>query len=577
MGKIKEFFAKNKCDVACLGGLLLFFVVGVCLVWYVSGNFFYDCGREAILPKWILEGKVLYKDIFGMYTPLSYQLNALFYLTFGQGGGSLDLLRAIGAGISLFVILGCYSISRLFVKPFYSMAICILILATCVFGSLTCINFIFPYAYAFPYALLGFVWFAYFTLLFLKFRNEKYLKFAALCMGFSIANKAEFGLNIIPFLGLFIYKKVSVRTWISSIACMILPSVLSWDALALQGFTWADFKGYLHFIDRFFNTEEQRVFTEFISSKWDLDKVWKLSATFIGTVLYMGIGTLWAKCLSKKKTIFVALLTSPIVLFATMILFKKAVLNHINIFSWLPVACIVMLIFNLFQVKTKKRLMIDILLIFSVLTSARLNFSFMGKGGYEIFLELFPLLTCLIWLLSSKLLRSERVKSALSVFFIVYSILFLLWSEMAVFGDFYTIKSQVGKFRTSVSLGNPAQKTIDWINSNTKPTDEIVVLPEGVMINFMTGRPSNPKFYHLIPNHISALGENKVVEGLAEHKPDYFIINNVSYLSYGKRYICKDFGFGICNFVNENYDFVTRFESDTSVHFFMDIYKKKSK
>lgn len=96
------------------------------------------------------------------------------------------------------------------------------------------------------------------------------------------------------------------------------------------------------------------------------------------------------------------------------------------------------------------------------------------------------------------------------------------------------------------------------------------------MINFMTGRPSNPKYYHLIPNHISALGENKVVEGLAEHKPDYFIINNVSYLSYGKNNVCKDFGFEICNFVNENYDFVKRFGSDTKVYFFMDIYKKKS-
>lgn len=66
------------------------------------------------------------------------------------------------------------------------------------------------------------------------------------------------------------------------------------------------------------------------------------------------------------------------------------------------------------------------------------------------------------------------------------------------------------------------------------------------------------------------------IEGLAEHKPDYFIINNVSYLSYGKNNVCKDFGFEICNFVNENYDFVKRFGSDTKVYFFMDIYKKKS-
>lgn len=39
------------------------------------------------------------------------------------------------------------------------------------------------------------------------------------------------------------------------------------------------------------------------------------------------------------------------------------------------------------------------------------------------------------------------------------------------------------------------------------------------------------------------------------------MINNEDYGSYGAKNICKDFGFKICAFIYENYDFVTRFDS----------------
>ena len=73
------------------------------------------------------------------------------------------------------------------------------------------------------------------------------------------------------------------------------------------------------------------------------------------------------------------------------------------------------------------------------------------------------------------------------------------------------------------------------------------------MLNFVTGRPTLPLYYHLIPNHISALGESSIVEGLNSQKPQYIILNNSKYDVYNKQEMCNDFGLEICKFINENY------------------------
>ena len=50
-----------------------------------------DFGREVYYPEQILQGKVLYKDLFNIYGPLSYQINALLYKIFGAKLSTLYL------------------------------------------------------------------------------------------------------------------------------------------------------------------------------------------------------------------------------------------------------------------------------------------------------------------------------------------------------------------------------------------------------------------------------------------------------------------------------------------------------
>ena len=66
-----------------------------------------DCGREAYYPQKILNGKVLYKDLFNIYGPFSYIFNAILFKIFGNNSNTLYIAGsfcAFGIISTLFYI-----------------------------------------------------------------------------------------------------------------------------------------------------------------------------------------------------------------------------------------------------------------------------------------------------------------------------------------------------------------------------------------------------------------------------------------------------------------------------------------
>lgn len=87
--------------VLCIAGLIFF-----------TGHYngiLIDFGREVYYPERLLEGKILYKDLFNIYGPLSYQINAVLYKIFGA---KLSTLYAAGAVCSLLTVSGVYLIAQ---------------------------------------------------------------------------------------------------------------------------------------------------------------------------------------------------------------------------------------------------------------------------------------------------------------------------------------------------------------------------------------------------------------------------------------------------------------------------------
>lgn len=579
MEQIKDFLQQHKFDIFYISGIILIFTICSVFSWGYFGNLFYDNGREAYLPQLILQGKVLYKDIFAMYNPLSYEINALLYAVFGQ---SLNILYLAGTINALFITIGLYFISGLFINRFYSFIFCITIASIYIFGPITCTNYIFPYAYAFPYALCGFIYYCLFSLLYLKSEKRIFILSAALSLGFSFACKPEFLLCIIPFLGLLIYKKESIKQILLNFTVFLLPLIISWGILFFPGLEFKDLQKYIEFIYEFFNTREQQLFMSNTAFGWNIDNIKSIITDFVKTVLYLITAGAYFKLFTKQKSGIAGIILAPLFIILTAYLVINNVTESSNPFSWTAIAALIIMILCIKKYpKSIHQTFVQMLIFLAVnaiFSSIRLNLLLL-QFAHSIYLSLIPLLVCWVYFIytDNKFLEQYNLKrfiAAALVFLSIINFTILFNAKHRIYAELETNKGNISTVKTHVKV---FQNTINWIFTNTKTDNTVVMLPEGPMINFLTGRKTNNLYYHLIPNHIAALGEDNIIKDFSKNKPDYFLINNSDYSIYGSSEMCEDFGLKICNFIKENYQSIEKFEAGTNKkdYIYIEIYKLK--
>ena len=189
MEKFKEFANRF-----CLKELSIIFVVSLILyiLFYAKYDvYLIDVGREAYLPWQMLKGQLLYKDIFNVYGPLGYQINAIAYAIFG-----VKLLYLMGFLNSLVILFTTFFIGKLFVDKKTAMCISGLTLFVCVYAK-NFFNFIFVYSYSAIYALSGFLLSLLAMLFYLRDKKNLYLTLSFFFAGFAFANKIEY----LPYFG----------------------------------------------------------------------------------------------------------------------------------------------------------------------------------------------------------------------------------------------------------------------------------------------------------------------------------------------------------------------------------------
>ena len=103
--------------------------------------FFVDTSREVYIPMAMNKGALLYKDIFNVYAPLGYQINALLTKIFGE---NLNVYYWIGFINSLIILTALYFIMNLFIKKqYYIYSALFIIITSCIFA-VSLDNYIFP-------------------------------------------------------------------------------------------------------------------------------------------------------------------------------------------------------------------------------------------------------------------------------------------------------------------------------------------------------------------------------------------------------------------------------------------------
>lgn len=523
--------------------LVLLLVVCVIALSFFLGHFnnvMLDFGREVYYPQRILEGKVLYKDLFAIYGPFAYLFNALLYKVFGA---KLSTLYFAGCCSSLFLVSGIYFIARKFLSNFLSFAIGILTITTGVStGAL--FNFSFPYSWAMLYGTIAFIY----SLLFLiKYKQEDksaFLYISSLFAGICISSKYEFALYSILFAGFLGYETViNHKKGLKAFGAYLAVPIICLGTLLLQGLGINDIVTSVINIKNMSETQTLKYFYQSVGVYFHPKTIYLLLFTFIKTLIPLGTLFLGVYLYDKNK-IFSAITILLGITSAYLFISKTPIISII----FLPILIIITSVLCFKKFKNNTALII--LVISSIAVSLKSIWALMllSYASYYAPIVIIAFLALLFKCVDKKYQTITGVYTLL----LACCIGAVNISQLPYINS--RIKTEKGTIYTNKLLASSSNDLMNFIKKETKPHEKIVILPEGLTINFLADRKSDDYFNSMLPLYIESFGEENIIKHYKNCKPDYFILTNENMQNYGFKNICNDYAYDLCAFINENYD-----------------------
>ena len=102
--------------------------------------------------------------------------------------------------------------------------------------------------------------------------------------------------------------------------------------------------------------------------------------------------------------------------------------------------------------------------------------------------------------------------------------------------------------------GQHVAEVIDWIKENTDEDDAILVLPEGVMVNYQTRRRSPVAYVNLCPPEVDMYGESNILADFIASPANYIVLINKDVREYGVAHFgAEEYGKQLVDWIQDNY------------------------
>lgn len=580
MEKFIEFSKKY-----CLKELGIITIVSLIMYFIFYGKqdvYLVDVSREAYIPWQMLKGKVLYKDIFNVYGPLGYQINAIAYALLGV---KLNTLYLMGFLNSLVICFTTFFISKLFVDKKTSLCISGLTMFVCVYAK-NFFNFIFVYSYNAVYALSGFLLSLLFALLFLRDKKTSQLLCAFLFAGFSFANKIEdLPYFVFLFLCLPLFVKFNeegaFKKYLFAFFAFMLFPVISFGVLVLQGVSLSDFISSFDFIQKlvkapvttYFYYNFGLYFNPYIVADV-LHSVWTILKTLVpcAVVLY-GLNLFVNRCAQNKFVKAVCnFAVFTVMLFVSAKSYNLLKINYSTIFAWAGMAvCVILKVFVLVLVyrffkykKLKEQRDIaynqDKMFLFLVISALAVSF----KGLFDVTITCYGTFTLAALFIPLVIFFAKYVpdytkyldktswdKTLQNLCLMVMMGFFFFGIDRITDGQLYKLAQPTGTL--FIKKVYPMQNDmISYIREHTPKDAVVLTVPEGAIVNFLAQRDTHNMFYYLIPVNVQIFGEDFILKNIENNPPDYFLYNTLVYSVYGVGDFCS-YAPKVCDFMDKNY------------------------
>jgi len=525
---MKRFIVENKSLV------ILWVLCGIALFTFCGhyGNILLDVGREIYYPEQILNGKVLYKDLFNIYGPFSYLWNALLYKIFTPNLGTLYFS---GILCSYAIVTGIYLIARKFLSEFLSLSLCIFTIV-CGVCAPHLFNYTMPYSYGMLYGTVGAI---YSLLMLLKFKEENkthYLYLSALLAGLCAVNKYDFLLY-----GLFLFAVAlttkSKKIILNFITCFMFIPIICGLILFLQHLNMTDCLKAYHEVKS-------------IIASHSIEYFYSIQGIFFKPKIIL----LWIVNFLKTGLCFIAILGGVKILdinkiFGLVIIAIASIILYFiaspTVFMFLTPLTIITALVCIKNIKNNPTL---ICLIIGTLTLCMKCFWALLTLNYGNYTA--PLLICtfLAVLFST---ADKKYQKAFAIGLLVVATYYLVDFSIKRIALNYKVSTNKGSIYTYEKNAQTTNEVISGLTaSNAKSA---LIYPEGLIINFLAGVKSNDYYNSLIPLYAESIGEQKFVDLLDNMKPDFVILTNQNMKEYGSEYICDNYAIGFCQELEEKY------------------------
>jgi len=538
-----------------LASLILLWAVRMYTTYGTWGNLSIDSGREMYVPAVLAQGKMLYRDVFYIYGPLSPYVNAALFRVFGirlevlYWAGSL---AALGSAIFLFLVGKRFS-SRLFG---WTAGAVVLLQAFHAWH----FSFPLPYSFASVYGCLIACLFLWCAVQAPFSKNPLWIFAAASCAALALLSKIEIGVACYAALCLVVVATAIVqRSWrvvatsfVAAIQGLVGCALVTRWMISIAGASFITQENIMSWPTHYFMRTYGKVWLEktgFSLSPTAFGQAAERSLFFVGFValvyLTFRLKHVDAKSVSLRLGLLVALIA-----YGKLLGFDALGLLAGGLFprDMVLYVCIgtIGALWSFWRRPSPVTAILPILLGFSGLLAARLLLK-MVPGGYPIYYNGPAVLGFLI-LLRPLVPRRDQPRRI-----ILRSELLLAMGCVAVAAftavrvtadrsDLVQLTTKRGSILVPSQVAANYKAAIAFIEEKNRHGELVLSVPEDISLYFLSGQNSPTRVYVFSPGTVvPGKMADEAIEEIEKQPVRYLLWSNRTFDDYGTPIFGKDF------------------------------------
>jgi hypothetical protein len=531
-GEVAPAFGRSPAELAALAGIASLAAVVLALSWNRWVEPIIDLGRDLYIPEAMVGGARLYDDLLYFYPPLTPSILALIVAVLGS---SLAVYTAIGIATALAAATALYALVRATAGWPAAAAVAVLFVSMHLAGTSTWgANFIFPYAHAATFGMTFFLIFAASLARHLFVRPTVASAWTSVAFGLlSAAAKIEYilAVGVVVLVAVVVY-----RFPVRYLAALAVAGIAAFGGIgaifrgAEPGHHWLRDNVLASSL---LSSESASLFYSRVSGLAMARE--RIGPIVIAALIVASVVALLA--IADRAWSRGARMSAALALLAALA-GTALLLHQWRFFASWP---LILLALVPFAAKERSRSPLAFLLAASLGTAIRI-FLAIGPGwyGFVLVLPTYALIAYVFatWLPSRRAYRSHMGS--------VWLLLALAISAMGIYDSIprWAARSEEvvtarGTYLDDSSRGEAIGSLLEWLESRP-PDESLVVVPEGLAINYFAARPTPLSFYTFTPIEIDdPITEGRIIEEFRQRRPDLVVVVPRDVREFGYR------GFGV--------------------------------